>query len=40
MPMALDQLQNSVVGGQSELGKVVHLIYIGLLYFQCGILHY
>nr|XP_029492808.1 uncharacterized protein LOC115111063 [Oncorhynchus nerka] len=35
MPMALDQLQNSVVGGQSELGKVAHMSYTAVAAVDC-----
>uniref|UniRef100_A0A8C7RCV6 Uncharacterized protein n=1 Tax=Oncorhynchus mykiss TaxID=8022 RepID=A0A8C7RCV6_ONCMY len=35
MPMALDQLQNSVVDGQSELGKVVHMSYTAVAAVDC-----
>nr|XP_046201162.1 uncharacterized protein LOC124033234 isoform X2 [Oncorhynchus gorbuscha] len=35
MPMALDQLQNLVVGGQSELGKVAHMSYTAVAAVDC-----
>ncbi|XP_071210328.1 coiled-coil domain-containing protein 183-like [Salvelinus alpinus] len=35
MPMALDQLQNSVVSGQTELGKVAHMSHTAVAAVDC-----
>ncbi|XP_029619304.1 coiled-coil domain-containing protein 183 [Salmo trutta] len=35
MPMALDQLQNSVVSGQTELGKVAHISHTAVAAVDC-----
>ncbi|XP_021477688.2 coiled-coil domain-containing protein 183 [Oncorhynchus mykiss] len=35
MPMALDQLQNAVVSGQTELGKVAHMSHTAVAAVDC-----